>query len=341
MMGPRGLRSRVLSILALVMTMGFSVPGLSAAGAAIRLSKVSGPPATGTVVRGTGFGGAEPVDVRFDGTDVASTTTDGSGAFSARIKVPRSALPGDHIVKAVGRTTGASARATFTVRTDWTQFHFTPSLAGLNPYENVLKPSNVPQLNRAWVGTGMGGVVDFSSPAVVNGIAYVGDSFLGRLWTFNAAGCGGDECLPLWSGRTAGTHGIFSSPAVADGVVYIGIGTFLEAFDAAGCGRRTCGPMWIGSAEGTQAQMVSSAIVANGVVYIGENSMKVLAFKAAGCGAFVCFPLWQGMTDDSIVSSTPAVADGALYIGSGNRFFPDDQAGRLFVFALPQVLSRY
>ncbi len=177
MTSPRGLRSRILSILVLVVTIGLAVSGLSAAGAAIRLSRVFGPPTTATVVTGTGFGGSEQVDVRFDGTVVASATTDGSGAFSARIKVPRPALPGAHTVKAVGRTTRASARATFTVRTDWTQFHFTPSLTGLNPYKNVLKPSNISQLNRAWVGINMGGVMDFSSPAVTGGVVYSSSLF--------------------------------------------------------------------------------------------------------------------------------------------------------------------
>ena len=70
-------------------------------------------------------------------------------------------------------------------------------------------------------------------------------------------------------------------------------------------------------------------------MYVGENSAKVIAFAAAGCGKTVCDPLWQGLTDDSIVSSSPAIVDGVLYVGSGDRSFPDDQAGRLYAFALP------
>ena len=52
---------------------------------------------------------------------------------------------------------------------------------------------------------------------------------------------------------------------------------------------------------------------------------------ADGCGASFCGPLWVGMTDASVVSSSPAIVDGVLYIGSGHRFFADTgrQAVRL------------
>ena len=62
--------------------------------------------------------------------------------------------------------------------------------------------------------------------------------------------------------------------------------------------------------------------------------MKVFAGNANGCGHVQCVALWSGLTDDSIVNSSPAVVDGVLYIGSGDRFFPDDKAGRLYAFSL-------
>jgi outer membrane protein assembly factor BamB len=62
--------------------------------------------------------------------------------------------------------------------------------------------------------------------------------------------------------------------------------------------------------------------------------MKVFAGNANGCGQPFCSALWTGQTDSSVVNSSPAVVDGVLYIGSGNRFFPDDQSGRLYVFSL-------
>jgi hypothetical protein len=67
--------------------------------------------------------------------------------------------------------------------------------------------------------------------------------------------------------------------------------------------------------------------------------MKVLGFASAGCGSPTCYPLWQGATDNSVVNSSPAIVNGVLYIGSGNRFYPDDQAGRLYAFALDSTIA--
>jgi hypothetical protein len=50
-------------------------------------------------ITGTGFGGSRPVDIQFDGATVTSTTTDGSGSFSATFNVPPSQA-GPHTVTA-------------------------------------------------------------------------------------------------------------------------------------------------------------------------------------------------------------------------------------------------
>jgi len=58
-----------------------------------------------------------------------------------------------------------------------------------------------------------------SSPTVANGVVYVGSDD-GKMYAFNAAGCGSGQCQPLWTYQTGGL--IFSSSAVADGVLYFG-----------------------------------------------------------------------------------------------------------------------
>jgi len=70
------------------------------------------------------------------------------------------------------------------------------------------------------------------------------------------------------------------------------------------------------------------------VVFVGENSNKIFAGNAAGCGRPGCRALWYGLTDDSVVNSSPAIVDGVLYVGSGDRHSPDEQAGRLYAFSL-------
>jgi outer membrane protein assembly factor BamB len=176
-----------------------------------------------------------------------------------------------------------------------------------------------------------------SGAALADGVAYVGVD--GGVAAFAAAGCGASMCGPLWTGSHGSNEFAFGTPAVAGGFVYAGVGSVLEVFSAGGCGHARCDALWTGSATGTQAEIDSSPAVANGVVYVGENSMKVLAFDAGGCGSTTCYPLWQGATDDSVVSSSPAIVNGVLYIGSGNRFYPDDQAGRLYAFALDASIA--
>jgi outer membrane protein assembly factor BamB len=58
-----------------------------------------------------------------------------------------------------------------------------------------------------------------SSPAVANGVVYVGSDD-GRLYAFASGGCGAPTCPPLWSGATGAA--IKSSPAEANGVVFVG-----------------------------------------------------------------------------------------------------------------------
>ena len=167
-------------------------------------------------------------------------------------------------------------------------------------------------------------VID-SSPTVANGVVYVGSD--DGVYAFDAHGCGASVCPPLWVGRTDGM--VDNSPAVAGGVVYVGAGTTLAgggrlyAFPAAGCGAKRCRALWTGSL-GT-GLFASSAAVADGVVYIGSFwDGGLYAFAAGGCGSPTCQPLWVGNTG-AYEDSSPAVAGGYVYIGSGDallKVFP-------------------
>jgi hypothetical protein len=41
------------------------------------------------------------------------------------------------------------------------------------------------------------------------------------------------------------------------------------------------------------------------------------------------------MTKDQIVSSSPTVVDGKIYIGSADDSFPENISGRIYVWSLP------
>ena len=184
-----------------------------------------------------------------------------------------------------------------------------------------------------WTGA-TGSSIGFSSPAVANGVVYIGADD-GKLYAFDAAGntnCSGTPktCQPLWTGATG--YFIESSPALAGGVVYIGsYDGKLYAFDAAGntnCSGtpKTCQPLWTAPTGTT----VYSPAVAQGIVYAGAGH-KLYAFDAAGntnCSGTpkVCTPLWTGAPGFRCVCSV-SVAGGLVYAGSARY-----TSGNLYAF---------
>jgi outer membrane protein assembly factor BamB len=259
------------------------------------LTPSSGPPKSRLTVAGSGFGPNESVDLYFDTTDLALVSTNGSGGFSGiKLDVPASALPGEHWVTASGRQSGRSAQTQFLVRTNWASFRNGSNHRGVNAVENVLSPATVPGLDLDW-SVPTGGLVS-SSPAVSNGVVYVGGYI--NLNAYDAA-----TGAPLWSAATGDI--VESSPAVANGIVYVGsIDSKLYAYNAA-----TGAPVWnTATNEG-----VSSPAIANGIVYLGSGDAKLYAYNAA-TGA----PLWSAATGDAIGSS-PAVANGIVYVGSDDH----------------------
>jgi len=191
----------------------------------------------------------------------------------------------------------------------WPMFHNQASHLGYNPFEKTISRSNAQQLGLAWVGI-MGDIADTSSPAIVNGVAYIG-SFDGRLYAFNAEGCGQDLCQPLWSGATG--NAVLSSPAVMNGAVYVGSEDHkLYAFAANGCGQSDCAPLWVGLTNGA---IDSGPVVTSTTVYVGSEDHNFYAFSAAGCGQSTCAPLWWVPTGGGI-NSAPALVNNILYFGS-------------------------
>jgi outer membrane protein assembly factor BamB len=231
---------------------------------------------------------------------------------------------------------------------DWTQFH-RDNMQRWNPYETILGVGNVGTLGLKWqnpLGVPSSAFFLESSPAVANGVVYVGSvegivyalnaNTGARLWSFatgrevesspaiangvvyvgsddgNLYALNASTGAKLWSvaiNTNFPPSGFLmpSSPAVVNGVVYVGAGDNVVALNA-GTGAR----LW----SVTNGDQTSSPAVANGVVYMGSVAGIVYALNA-GTGA----QLWSFDTDsagENGIFSSPAVANGVVYVGSNN-----------------------
>jgi len=267
--------------------------GIAAATPSITLSKKSGPPTSRILVSGRGFEPNVGVDIYFDTKDEALVVTDGKGEFdNAKAYAPRSAHPGQHWVTALERNNDKGAQEPFLVRTNWSQFHFAPNHDGLNPYENVLNPQTVGNLEMKWVYS-VGGVR--SSPAVANGVVYV------SLWEAQAV-----DALNAKTGTRLWRHitgNVESSPALMHGFVYVGT----EDYDLHALKATTGAIVW---SYKTGYYVDASPTAVNEIVYIGSEDSHVYALHARD-GA----RLWSYRTQNSVWTS-PAVVNGVVYVGS-------------------------
>jgi outer membrane protein assembly factor BamB len=208
---------------------------------------------------------------------------------------------------------------------DWAQFRESQTHQAHNTNETLISDVNVHALGVAWTGATGAGVA--SSPAVANGVVYVGSNN-GNLYAF-AVGCatGGGACTPIWTAATGGA--IDSSPAVAGNRVYVGSTDGKLYTFAVGCatGGLACSPLWTATTGGA---IHSSPSVDSGVVYVGSSDSHLYAFDATGVtgcsgGPKVCTPLWTATTGGAVESS-PAVANSTVYVGSND--------GKLYAFGV-------
>jgi outer membrane protein assembly factor BamB len=162
----------------------------------------------------------------------------------------------------------------------------------------------------------------FSSPAIAEGVVYVGSSD-NNLYALSAA----DGAL-RWKRTTRGA--VNSSPAVVDGTVFftsrdglfyavdVSTGKDKWTFKTEG-ERRFTAPGIHGANPRTETMpdpydvFLSSPAVTGGVVYFGSGDGHVYALSAA-TGELK----WKFKTGD-VVHASPAVADGVVYIGSWDR----------------------
>ena len=144
----------------------------------------------------------------------------------------------------------------------------------------------------------------YTSPAVVDGVVYVG-AHDQNVYALDAAA--GEE---RWHFETGGL--IYSSPAVVEGVLYIGSNdSYVYALDAASGEER-----WRFK---TDDAVFSSPTVVGGVVYIGSWDGYAYALDAT-----IGEKRWRFKMGDQV--SSPAVAEGVVYVTSCDGIYALDAA---------------
>ena len=160
------------------------------------------------------------------------------------------------------------------------------------------------------------GSVVTSSPAVADGVVYVGSN---DTYVYALDASTGDEIWRYQISGQFGYNGTYSSPAVADGVVYIGSNDFnIYALNAS-----TGTKIWNFTVFG---YVYSSPVVVDGILYVGGTDSFVYALNATTQPltreqrliwntTMGLYNTTEGLVIHGITSS-PAVVDGVVYIGS-------------------------
>jgi outer membrane protein assembly factor BamB len=278
-----------------------------------------GPPGSQTTTVGNGWDPNATLDVYLDSTDVGLVVTDSNGSFGLALKaptlrqngltiqIPKDAVPGQHWITAIERITEIQAQVAFTVQVDWAQLHFGPERTGFNPYEYILDPETVPNLQLSWSST-----LNIYSPVVANGVVYVSAAFDG-VYALDAS-----TGAQIWKATALSPT---DPPAVANGVVYVGASGYIYALNAG-----TGAVIWLSPTDGG---LYTALAVANNMVYSSQSSgFYVLD---ANTGEL----LWKY----NISGSTPAVANGVVYFSATTSVYALDARTGAFLWQTPVLNS--
>jgi outer membrane protein assembly factor BamB len=175
---------------------------------------------------------------------------------------------------------------------NWSQFGFVPSGGRYNPSEQILNTTNVSALKVLWSAPDSSD--ELTSPAIVNGIVYTGSN------AFEAA-----TGRFLWSAPADSI-----SPAVAKNTVYLDTRAGLCAYTAA-----AGTSLWCAGSNNYPPLAPSGAAVANGIAYYGTVIGNIYAIDAA-----TGVQLWSAPISRTDTASSPAVANGVVYINGDELF---------------------
>jgi outer membrane protein assembly factor BamB len=192
----------------------------STSGPRLTASETFVPPGTSLEVSGSGFAASEKVSVSLHGRVLATITARSNGSLaSTTVTLPAATAFGYTSLVALGLTSGRTSSAPIRVGNSWEQANYGPGHDGYEPNDKSLNYIiNVGQSD--WVELAWHfdpGVAINASPAVVDGIAYVGD-VAGNVYALDTYNGG-----LLWNYTLASGAAIEGSPAVdvSRGLVFV------------------------------------------------------------------------------------------------------------------------
>ncbi|HLM91667.1 MAG TPA: PQQ-binding-like beta-propeller repeat protein [Thermoplasmata archaeon] len=277
----------------------------SISGPHIQASQPYIPPGDSVVVNGAGFNKSEKVEITLPGSLLATVTASATGALPATsVKIPTKTSFGETSLIATGETSGKSASTALTVSNDWEEVGFDPSHTGYEPNDPALNflvhPGGNYWVDLAWLFTVGSGFT--TSPAIVDGIAYVGDQ-AGHLYAVDIHNAG-----MIWNWTLPSGQPIDGSPAVDPNLGLVFIGANDGTVDAVHVQNGTTD--WSATVGGD----VSAPIFAGGVVYVTTSGGGVDALnESTGAGVWsVTLP--SKVTSAATLNSTAQV----LLVGQSN-----------------------
>ncbi len=267
----------------------------STSGPHIQASQKFVPPGDSVVVNGAGFNRSEKVKITLTGTLLATVTASSTGDLKATsVKIPSKAAFGDTSLTATGMTSGKSASTPIIVSNNWDQLGFNPGHTGYEPNDPTLNflihPGGNYWVNLAWLFTV--GSAFTTSPAIVDGVAYVGDH-AGNLYTLNIQNAG-----MLWNWTLPSGRPIDGSPAVDPGLGLVFVGANDGTVDAVYSSNGTTA--WSTSVGGN----VSAPIYAQGRLYVTTSTGNVSAINESTGATYWTVTLPSKITSAVSLNST-------------------------------------
>jgi outer membrane protein assembly factor BamB len=305
-------------------------------------------------VTGSSFQGGETVSFSVDGKVLASGTAASSGAIPAtKITLPGSGDYGNAsrfgatTLVAVGQTSQKTTSAFLDITNEWTQPAAGSTRTAFEAHDHelhdLLHVAENQFVQEAWY-TPTGAAIE-SSPAIVNGVAYVGND-AGVLSAINVT-----TAAPLWTYTIATNAAIRSGPAVdgslaifgaADGTLYEVNTTTGMLFGSLSIGGNLTSPgasrgvAYIASDSGSVTAVVEShngSPVMMWAASVGNPIHSSVAFDPATTGSPVLVgddsgtvtalngttgqTLWTAKTG-GVVTGTPSILSGVAYVGSSD-----------------------